>query len=149
MAACESVIFSVSSVNEEARHPYSTRDCLILLIFQSKTVWGRLGWFASASGVTNFTSGGKKCGLSSTRRYELRNCFLVSLRGACRPEGGGGRGEGVLPQEKILAKLVFKDFLCFFYYYYFFIFFLCFMYFLFLLLFYYFSCFLNFNLKSA
>ena len=36
MAACESLIFPVSSVNEVARHPYSTRDCLILLIFQDR-----------------------------------------------------------------------------------------------------------------
>ena len=42
MAACESLTFSVSSVNEVARNPYSTRDCLILLIFQSKTAWGGL-----------------------------------------------------------------------------------------------------------
>ena len=42
VAACESLIFPVSSVNEVARHPYSTRDCLILLIFQSKTARGGL-----------------------------------------------------------------------------------------------------------
>ena len=39
MAACESLIVPVNSVNEVARHPYLTRDCLIL-IFQSKTACG-------------------------------------------------------------------------------------------------------------
>ena len=63
VAACESLIFPVSSVNEVALHPYSTRDCLILLIFQSKTAWG--GLLVRQARQTSL-AGGKKCGLSST-----------------------------------------------------------------------------------
>ena len=63
MAACESLTFSVSSVNEVARHPYSTRDCLILLIFQSKTACGGL---LVCQACQTSLAGGKKCGLSST-----------------------------------------------------------------------------------
>ena len=63
MAACESLIFPVSSVNEVARHPYSTRDCLILLIFQSKTACGGL---LVCQACQTSLAGGKKCGLSST-----------------------------------------------------------------------------------
>ena len=36
------VILAVKSVNELTRHRYSTRDCLILLIFQSETAWDGL-----------------------------------------------------------------------------------------------------------
>ena len=62
MAECESLIFPVNNANEVARHPYLTRDCLIL-IFQSKTAHG--GFLPRQARQTSLP-GGKQFGLSST-----------------------------------------------------------------------------------
>ena len=62
VAACESLIFPVNSVNEVARHPYLTKDCLIL-IFQSETASG--GFLARQARQTSL-AGGTYFGLSST-----------------------------------------------------------------------------------
>ena len=159
MAVCEPLIFPVSSVKEVARHPYSTRDCFILLIFQSKTA--HCGFLARQAWQTSL-AGGKYSGLSSTssgRGYlfftQKGKNYVIAWRKAYPFQGGGG-GCCSPPifleqQEKICAKPVFNYvfmFFIYYYYYYIFFYFSCF-FFSFLFLFYYFSCFLNFNLPEV
>ena len=160
MAVCEPLIFPVSSVKEVARHPYSTRDCFILLIFQSKTA--HCGFLARQAWQTSL-AGGKYSGLSSTssgRGYlfftQKGKNYVIAWRKAYPFQGGGGGGCCSPPifleqQEKICAKPVFNYvfmFFIYYYYYYIFFYFSCF-FFSFLFLFYYFSCFLNFNLPEV
>ena len=101
MAVCEPLIFPVSSVKEVARHPYSTRDCFILLIFQSKTA--HCGFLARQAWQTSL-AGGKYSGLSSTssgRGYlfftQKGKNYVIAWRKAYPFQGGGGEGAAAPP----------------------------------------------------